>query len=51
MLNRILPAPIDNRYRGHMLALWFFVPDHLNEGGGEPRPFMKVSSNHRRSSS
>lgn len=26
MLNRILPARIDNRYRGHPLALWFFVP-------------------------
>ena len=26
MLNRILPAHFDNRYRGHVLALWFFVP-------------------------
>lgn len=26
MINRILSARIDNRYRGHPLALWFFVP-------------------------
>jgi hypothetical protein len=26
MRNRILPARIDNRYRGHVLALRFFVP-------------------------
>jgi len=26
VLNRILPARIDNRYRGHSLALWLFVP-------------------------
>jgi hypothetical protein len=26
MLSRILPARIDNRYRGHVLALWLFVP-------------------------
>ncbi len=26
MLNRILPAHIDNRYRGHPLGLWLFVP-------------------------
>ena len=26
MLNRILPARIDNRYRGHPAGLWLFVP-------------------------
>ena len=26
MLSRIVPAQIDNRYRGHALALWLFVP-------------------------
>jgi len=26
MLNRIFPERIDNRYRGHKLALWIFVP-------------------------
>ncbi|MEO8193254.1 MAG: hypothetical protein ABI681_05350 [Gemmatimonadales bacterium] len=26
MLNRILPGRVDNRYRGHPLALWLFVP-------------------------
>ena len=26
MLNRIFPERIDNHYRGHSLALWFFVP-------------------------
>lgn len=26
MLNRILPARIDNRYRGHPIGLWLFVP-------------------------
>ncbi|MBC7791276.1 MAG: hypothetical protein H7Z74_15120 [Anaerolineae bacterium] len=26
MLNRILPAHIDNRYRGHPVGLWLFVP-------------------------
>ena len=26
MLSRILPATADNRYRGHALALWLFVP-------------------------
>jgi hypothetical protein len=26
VLNRILPGRIDNRYRGHRLALWLFVP-------------------------
>ena len=26
VLSRILPARIDNRYRGHVLALWLFVP-------------------------
>jgi hypothetical protein len=26
VLNRILPERIDNRYRGHRLALWLFVP-------------------------
>ena len=25
MINRILPVYIDNRYRGHRLALWLFV--------------------------
>jgi hypothetical protein len=25
-LSRLLPARIDNRYRGHVLALWLFVP-------------------------
>jgi hypothetical protein len=25
-MNRILPARIDNRYRGHVVALWLFVP-------------------------
>jgi hypothetical protein len=26
VLNRILPQRIDNTYRGHPLAVWFFVP-------------------------
>lgn len=26
MLSRIFPERIDNHYRGHTLALWFFVP-------------------------
>src|ERR1700682_1874394 len=26
MLNRLLPAQIDNRYRGHKLALWLLYP-------------------------
>ena len=26
MLDRILPARIDNRFRGHRLSLWLFVP-------------------------
>lgn len=26
MLSRILPARIDNRYRGHPVGLWLFVP-------------------------
>ena len=26
MLNRIFPKRIDNQYRGHKLAIWFFVP-------------------------
>jgi hypothetical protein len=26
MLNRLLPAQIDNRYRGHRLALWLLYP-------------------------
>ena len=26
MLSRILPQRIDNTFRGHALALWFFVP-------------------------
>ncbi len=26
MLSRIFPAHIDNRYRGHPLGLWLFVP-------------------------
>jgi hypothetical protein len=26
MLGRIFPAVIDNRFRGHALALWLFVP-------------------------
>ncbi len=26
MLNRIFPDRIDNHYRGHKLALWFFFP-------------------------
>jgi hypothetical protein len=26
MLNRILPTVVDNRFRGHGLALWLFVP-------------------------
>lgn len=26
MLHRIFPARIDNHYRGHVLALWLFVP-------------------------
>ena len=25
-MNRILPASLDNHYRGHRLALWLFVP-------------------------
>ena len=26
MLGRIIPAVVDNRYRGHVLALWLFAP-------------------------
>ncbi|QNP41686.1 hypothetical protein [Lysobacter solisilvae (ex Woo and Kim 2020)] len=26
MLKRILPAHVDNRFRGHVLALWLFAP-------------------------
>ena len=26
MMTRLLPAEVDNRYRGHPLALWLFVP-------------------------
>lgn len=26
MLSRLFPARIDNRFRGHVLALWLFVP-------------------------
>jgi hypothetical protein len=26
MLNQILPERIDNTYRGHPLAVWFFIP-------------------------
>jgi hypothetical protein len=26
MLNRIFPKALDNRYRGHWLGLWLFVP-------------------------
>ena len=26
MLNRILPASVDNKYRGHAIGLWLFVP-------------------------
>lgn len=33
MLNRILPTCIDNRYRGHRLALWLFVPITLQKVG------------------
>lgn len=25
-MNRILPATVDNRYRGHRVGLWLFVP-------------------------
>lgn len=31
VLNRILPERIDNRYRGHPLALWLFVPITLQK--------------------
>lgn len=33
MLNRIFPERIDNHYRGHKLALWFFVPITLMKIG------------------
>ncbi|HYI11229.1 MAG TPA: hypothetical protein VEK57_19390 [Thermoanaerobaculia bacterium] len=33
MLNRIFPERIDNHYRGHKLALWFFVPVTLMKIG------------------
>ena len=26
MLDRLLPSPVDNRVRGHKLALWLFYP-------------------------
>lgn len=26
MLSRILPSPVDNRVRGHVLSLWLFYP-------------------------
>ena len=31
MLTRLLPARIDDRYRGHPLALWLFVPIALQK--------------------
>lgn len=31
MLSRIFPARIDNRYRGHALARWLFVPITLQK--------------------
>ena len=31
LLSRILPERIDNRYRGHPLALWLFVPITLQK--------------------
>jgi hypothetical protein len=33
MLSRIFPERVDNRYRGHALALWFFVPIALMKVG------------------
>lgn len=33
MLNRILPERIDNRYRGHPLALWLLVPITIQKLG------------------
>jgi hypothetical protein len=33
VINRILPASIDNRYRGHPLALWLFVVITLQKLG------------------
>ena len=33
MLNRIFPKQFDNNYRGHKLALWFFVPIVLMKVG------------------
>jgi hypothetical protein len=31
VLNRILPERIDNRYRGHRLAFWLFIPITLQK--------------------
>ena len=31
VLSRILPERVDNRYRGHKLALWIFVPITLQK--------------------
>ncbi|HXG70699.1 MAG TPA: hypothetical protein VNJ04_08825 [Gemmatimonadaceae bacterium] len=57
MLNRIFPAQIDNRYRGHPVALWLFVPiafiklsqslTHLlkHDGGAQsPRIYSDVAT-------
>ena len=33
MLSRILPARVDNRFRGNVLALWLFVPIALMKIG------------------
>lgn len=33
MLNRLLPERVDNRYRGHAAALWFFAPITLMKVG------------------
>jgi len=33
VLSRIFPARIDNRYRGHVVALWLFVPITLQKVG------------------
>ena len=33
MIDRLLPSRIDNKYRGHRLALWLFVPITLQKFG------------------
>ncbi len=42
VLNRILPDRVDNRYRGHPLALWLFVPITLQKLGASLTHLFKA---------